>query len=70
MNPSFAKVAEAFGCTGIDVRDPKDVPAAIEKMISTPGPVVMDAHVEREENVYPMVAVGKSLHEMTMGGMS
>ena len=30
----------------------------------------MDVHVDREENVYPMVAVGKSLHEMEMGGMS
>ncbi len=69
-NPSFARVAEAFGCTGIDLKDPKDLPAAIEKMLNTPGPVVVDAHVAREENVYPMVAVGKSLHEMEMGGMS
>jgi acetolactate synthase I/II/III large subunit len=69
-NPSFAKVAEAFGCTGLEVRDPKDVPEAIRKMIATPGPVVLDAHVSAEENVYPMVAVGKSLHEMEMGGMA
>jgi acetolactate synthase-1/2/3 large subunit len=69
-NPSFAKVADAFGCTGIDVRDRKDLPGAIEQMIRTPGPVVMDVHVAAEENVYPMVAVGKSLHEMEMGGMA
>ncbi|HQA43147.1 MAG TPA: thiamine pyrophosphate-dependent enzyme, partial [Phycisphaerae bacterium] len=69
-NPSFAKVAEAFGCTGLEVRDPKDLPDAIRKMIATPGPVVLDAHVSAEENVYPMVAVGKSLHEMEMGGMA
>lgn len=69
-NPSFARVAEAFGCTGIDLKDPKDVPDAIRQMLDAPGPVVVDAHVEPEENVYPMVAVGKSLHEMTMGGLS
>ncbi len=69
-NPSFAKVAEAFNCTGIDVKDPKDLPDAIRRMLATPGPVVMDVHVDREENVYPMVAVGKSLHEMEMGGMA
>ncbi|HOW69071.1 MAG TPA: biosynthetic-type acetolactate synthase large subunit [Phycisphaerae bacterium] len=69
-NPSFARVAEAFGCTGIDVRDPKHVPDAIRQMLGTPGPVVMDVHVAPEENVYPMVAVGKSLHEMNMGGMA
>jgi acetolactate synthase I/II/III large subunit len=69
-NPSFAKVAEAFGCTGIDVSDKQDVPDAIREMLDTPGPVVLDVHVAPEENVYPMVASGKSLHEMEMGGMS
>ncbi len=70
VNPNFARVADAFGCTGIEVKDPQDLPKAIKKMLDTPGPVVVDAHVAREENVYPMVAVGKSLHEMEMGGMS
>jgi acetolactate synthase-1/2/3 large subunit len=69
-NPSFAKVAEAFNCTGIDVKDPKELADAIRRMLATPGPVVMDVHVEPEENVYPMVAVGKGLHEMEMGGMA
>jgi acetolactate synthase-1/2/3 large subunit len=69
-NPSFAKVAEAFGCKGLDVKDPQQLEGAIREMLDTPGPVVMDVHVDREENVYPMVAVGKSLHEMEMGGMA
>jgi acetolactate synthase I/II/III large subunit len=70
VNPAFARVAEAFGVTGIEVKDPKDLTGAIERMVATPGPVLMDVHVAPEENVYPMVAVGKSLHEMEMGGMS
>ena len=45
-------------------------PRVLEQMLHTPGPVVVDAHVEPEENVYPMVAVGKSLLEMEMGGLS
>jgi len=69
-NPSFAKVAEAFGCTGMDVSDPKDLKDAVSRMLATDGPVVLDVHVAPEENVYPMVAVGKSLHEMVMGGMA
>src|SRR5262249_13870472 len=69
-NPSFAKVAEAFGCKGIDVKDRQQVPDAIREMIKHPGPVVLDVHVTPEENVYPMVASGKSLHEMEMGGMA
>jgi len=69
-NPSFARVAEAFGCKGMDLSDPKDVPDALRQWLATPGPVVLDVHVAAEENVYPMVAVGKSLHEMEMGGMA
>ena len=69
-NPSFAKVAEAFGCRGIDIRERKDVPGALREMLEHKGPVVVDIHVAQEENVYPMVASGKSLHEMEMGGMS
>jgi acetolactate synthase-1/2/3 large subunit len=70
VNPKFARLAEAYGCTGIEVNEPGQVTGAIEEMLNTPGPVVVDVHVEPEENVYPMVAVGKSLHEMEMGGLS
>ena len=69
-NPRFARVADAFGCTGLEVSDPKDLPEAVRQTVATKGPVVLDVHVAPEENVYPMVAVGKSLHEMEMGGMA
>ncbi len=52
------------------VREKGEVRGAIEEMLKTEGPVVMDAHVDPNENVFPMVAAGKSLHEMEMGGLS
>lgn len=69
-NPDFARLADAFGATGIRVTDKGELRDAIDKMLRTPGPVVMDVNVDPDENVYPMVAVGKSLHEMEMGGLS
>ena len=63
-NPDFAQVAEAFGCVGMSVTEKKDVPAAVEKMLAESRPVVVDFHVDREENVWPMVPAGASLHEM------
>ncbi len=69
-NPDYARVAEAFGAKGIAVREKGQVPDAIRTMLETPGPVVLDVHVDPTENVYPMVSVGKSLHEMEMGGLS
>ncbi len=64
QHPSFAKVAEAFGAVGITVSQKAEVPKAIERMLAEKRCCVVDFHVEREENVWPMVAAGKGLHEM------
>jgi len=63
-NPDFANLACAFGAVGYTVDKKQDVPGAIEKMLAATKPCVVDFRVEREENVWPMVAAGKSLHEM------
>ena len=63
-NPEFAAVAEAFGAAGITVDKKNDVKTAIGKMLAEKRPCVVDFKVEREENVWPMVPTGKSLHEM------
>ncbi len=62
--PDFVKVAEAYGATGIRVEDTKDVRGAIEEAISIDGPVVLDFIVDREENVWPMVAPGAAISEI------
>jgi len=64
-NPSFAKVAEAFGAVGITVTQKQEVPQVIKRMLAEKKCCVVDFLVEREENVWPMVASGKGLHEMT-----
>jgi len=63
-NPEFAAVAEAFGAVGITVDKKSEVKSAIAKMLKEKKPCVVDFKVEREENVWPMVPTGKSLHEM------
>ncbi len=63
-NPDYATVAEALGAVGITVDKKVDVPGAIKKMLGQKRPCVVDFRVEREENVWPMVAAGKSLNEM------
>ena len=53
-----------FGARGITITEKADVADGLREMLSIDGCVVADFHVEPEENVYPMVAVGKGLHEM------
>jgi len=63
-NPNYADVARALGAVGITVDKKDEVPKAIEQMLAEKKPCVVDFHVEREENVWPMVTAGKSLSDM------
>lgn len=63
--PDFVALAQAFGATGLRVEHPDELDATIEKMIHTPGPVLVDVRVDRSENVYPMIPAGAAHYEMT-----
>ena len=52
-NPNFAAMAEAVGIRGIRVERPGDVETAIEDALSHPGPVLVDAVVNRAELSMP-----------------
>jgi acetolactate synthase-1/2/3 large subunit len=64
QNPDYATVARALGAAGITCDKKADVPKAIKQMLSEKAPCVVDFRIEPEENVWPMVAAGKSLNEM------
>ena len=65
--PDFVKLAEAFGCKGLRVSDPKDLDDAIMEMIRYDGPVIFDCLVEKHENCFPMIPSGKPHNEMLLG---
>ncbi len=68
--PDFVKIAEGFGAKGLSISERSEIGDAINEMLKHEGPVVLVAHVEPEENVYPMVAAGKGLHEMNLGKLA
>ena len=63
-NPDFAKLAEAFGMLGLKVTEKVQVKPAILKAMQHDGPALIDFVVEEEENVYPMIPSGTTIHEM------
>jgi acetolactate synthase-1/2/3 large subunit len=62
----FIKLADAFGAKGFQATKPDEVEAVIKKGLKTPGPVIMEFKVAREEKVLPMVPAGASLTEMVL----
>jgi acetolactate synthase I/II/III large subunit len=63
-SPDFVKVAEAYGIPGVRVTHQSQVADAINAAYHTPGPILLEFQVEREVNVYPMVAPGASISDM------
>jgi len=62
--PDLAKLADAYGITGITVRTDAEIVPAIARARSIAGPVLLDFVVEPEANVYPIVPPGASNSEM------
>jgi acetolactate synthase-1/2/3 large subunit len=64
--PDFVKLAEAFGAVGLRATRPDEVENVLRQGLETPGPVIMDFRVAREECVYPMVPAGAPITEMLL----
>ncbi|MDD3628802.1 MAG: biosynthetic-type acetolactate synthase large subunit [Actinomycetota bacterium] len=60
----FVKLIEAYGGVGLRVTKKEEVEDAIKKALSIDNVVLVDFHVDCEENVYPMVAPGASISNM------
>jgi len=63
-SPDFIKLAEAHGVPARRVETPEEVIPAVEFARQTPGPVLLEFRVEKEEAVYPMVPSGADLDNM------
>jgi len=62
----FIKLAQAYGAQGFRATKPEDVEKVLRQGLETPGPVIMEFKVAREENVLPMVPAGAGLNEMVL----
>ena len=59
--PDFVKLAEAYGCYGLQATNADDVDSTIEKALAmNDAPVVVDFRVHKDAMVWPMVAAGTS----------
>lgn len=62
--PSFTKLAEAYGIKAFQASTNAEAEGVLKEALLSPEPVLFDLRVEPMENVYPMIAPGKGLHEM------
>lgn len=66
QNPDFITIAKGFGVTGRKVTDAKDIKQAITEMLEYDGAYLLHVMVQKEENVFPMIASGKAVDEIVL----
>jgi acetolactate synthase-1/2/3 large subunit len=62
--PDFVKLADAYGATGMRIENKATIVDEMKEALATPGPVVVDVRVTREENTYPMIPAGQAARDM------
>ena len=65
--PKFAGIANAYGIPARDVYHPAELEAALDEMLASPGPFLLDCHTVYQDHVLPMIPGGKSYREMITG---
>jgi acetolactate synthase I/II/III large subunit len=62
--PDFVKLADAYGAKGFRIDKSKDLSKTMKEAFATPGPVLIDVTIPKEEAVMPMIPPGGAMSEM------
>ncbi|MCA0983759.1 biosynthetic-type acetolactate synthase large subunit [Halobacillus yeomjeoni] len=62
--PDFVKLAESYQVPGYFIDSQETLERVLPEVLADDQPAVIDCRVLQKENVYPMIAPGKGLHEM------
>jgi acetolactate synthase-1/2/3 large subunit len=67
-NPDFVRLAESYGCKALRIEKSSQVREVLQQALDyTEGPCLVDAEVEKEDNVFPMIPAGGSANDMILG---
>lgn len=66
MNPDYMQIASAYGIPSRRVIERTDLHDAIQEMLNTDGPFLLEACVVEEGNVLPMTPPGYSVNQMLL----
>ncbi len=66
MNPNYELIAQGYGIPYQAVTDRKDLGAAVEKMLATDGPFILECAIMEEDNVLPMTPPGMNVNDMML----
>ncbi|HEY8467728.1 MAG TPA: biosynthetic-type acetolactate synthase large subunit [Solirubrobacterales bacterium] len=63
-SPNWPKLAEAFGWQGMQCTDKTELREAMAATLEADGPALLDVHVTKDENCFPMIPAGNAARDM------
>ena len=66
MNPCYESIAQGYGIPYIAVTERQDLAAAVEKMLATKGPFLMECAIKEDDDVLPMTPPGMDVDKMML----
>ena len=61
QNPDFVTIAKGFGITGTKISDRENLDEALNTMLASTTPYLLEIVVEKEQNVFPMIPAGAAV---------
>ena len=65
-NPDYGPIAQGYGIPYACVVDRSDLPTAVEKMLTTDGPFILECAILEDDNVLPMTPPGMNVDQMML----
>ena len=66
MNPCYEQIAKGYGIAYEAVTERQNLAAAIEKMLTTKGPYILECAIKEDDDVFPMTPPGKNVDDMML----
>ena len=66
MNPCYESIAQGYDIPYIAVTERQDLAAAVEKMLATKGPFLMECAIKEDDDVLPMTPPGLDVDKMML----
>ena len=66
MNPCYETIAQGYGIAYEAVTNRIDLAAAVEKMLTTPGPYILECAIKEDDDVLPMTPPGMNVNDMML----
>lgn len=66
VSPDFIALAKSYGIKGKKIDERKDLDQVLNEFINFRGPYLLEVKVEKEDNIFPMVATGTSVDDVRL----